>query len=92
VSVGDPGEDALDVARARAEGEITSARQARDLGAALDAVQPLARAWINFFTDVLVNADDPAVRARRYALVSATAEALGRVADFTKVTDQGGQR
>ena len=45
-----------------------------------------------FFTDVLVNADDPGVRARRYALVRDAAELLGRVADFERVTEGGGSR
>jgi hypothetical protein len=32
------------------------------------------------------------VRARRYALVEASARAFRQVADFTKITDQGGTR
>ncbi len=36
-----------------------------------------------FFSDVLVNADDPVDRARRYALVREAADVLGRIADFT---------
>jgi len=45
-----------------------------------------------FFVDVLVNAEDPSVRARRYALVGEAARTLLRVADFPKVTEQGGDR
>ena len=92
VSAGEPGEDALDAARTSAGVAVAAARHERDLAAALAAAQPLAAAVDRFFTDVLVNADDPAVRARRYALVRATAEVFGGVADFTKVTDQRGQR
>jgi glycyl-tRNA synthetase beta chain len=82
----------LDAARTSAGVAVAAARHERDLAAALAAAQPLAAAVDRFFTDVLVNADDPAVRARRYALVRATAEVFGGVADFTKVTDQRGQR
>ncbi len=92
VSAGDPGEDALAAARREAAAGIGAARTRRDLAAALAAARPLAAAVDRFFTDVLVNADDAAVRARRYALVRETAEVLGGIADFTKVTDQGGQR
>jgi len=92
VSAGDPGEDALADARARAAAGIAEARARRDLAAALAAARPLAEAVDRFFTDVLVNAEDPSVRARRYALVQETAEVLGGIADFTKVTDQGGHR
>jgi glycyl-tRNA synthetase beta chain len=89
---GDPGEDALAAAVAAAAPAIEDARARRDLPAALAAAEPLARAVDAFFTDVLVNAEDPAVRARRYALVRDAARTLLRVADFPKVTDGGGQR
>jgi len=92
VSVGDPGEDALAVARQAAADGIDDARAGRDLAAAIAAARPLAAAVDRFFTDVLVNADDPGVRARRYGLVRETAAVFGGIADFTKVTDQGGQR
>ena len=42
-----------------------------------------------FFTDVLVNADDPAMRARRYALVREAADLLAGVADFERIADGG---
>ena len=54
--------------------------------------QPLAEAVDRFFVDVLVNAEDPGVRARRYALVRDAAGVLSRVADFERVTDVGGAR
>ncbi|MFN8109891.1 MAG: glycine--tRNA ligase subunit beta [Thermoleophilia bacterium] len=91
-SVGDAGEDALAAALAAARAGIEEGRAAGSFTAALDAARPLADAVDRFFTDVLVNADDPAVRARRYALVNEAAAVLLRVADFTKVTDQGGER
>ena len=88
----DPGEEALTGAVAAALPEIDAARERRDFGAALAAAGPLAEAVDRFFTDVLVNADDPGVRARRYELVREAAGALARVADFERVTDGGGAR
>jgi glycyl-tRNA synthetase beta chain len=88
----DPGEAALRDAVERARPRIEAAREAGDLGAALDAAAGLAPAVDRFFEDVLVNADDPGVRARRYALVREAAAVLARVADFERVTDTGGAR
>jgi glycyl-tRNA synthetase beta chain len=90
-SAGDAGEDALAEALAASRPRIDAAREARDFDAALDAGAALAPAVDTFFTDVLVNAEDPADRARRYALVRETADVLGRIADFTAIT-QGGTR
>lgn len=91
-SIGDAGEDALDDARRAAAAGIRDARARRDPAGALAAARPLASAVDRFFNDVLVNAEDAAVRARRYALVRETAEVLAGIADFSKVTDHGGQR
>jgi glycyl-tRNA synthetase beta chain len=88
---GDPGEQALADALAIAEPAIEAARINRDFDAALAAGVDLAPAVDTFFNDVLVNAEDPAVRSRRYALIRETARVLGRIADFTAVT-QGGAR
>ncbi len=88
----DPGEGALREAIHRARGPIEAARAARDLRAALDAAEPLALAVDRFFVDVLVNADDAGVRARRYGLVREAAEVLRGIADFDRITDGGGAR
>jgi glycyl-tRNA synthetase beta chain len=88
----DPGEAALREAVEAARPRIEAARDARDPAAALDAAAGLAPAVDRFFTEVLVNADDPGVRARRYALVRDAAGVLGRVADFERVTEGGGSR
>ncbi|MGD9573268.1 MAG: glycine--tRNA ligase subunit beta [Thermoleophilia bacterium] len=86
---GDPGEEALRAAVAEALPGIDAARAAGDLAAALPPAAGLAAAVDRFFTDVLVNAEDPAVRARRYGLVRLAAGALFRVADFERITEGG---
>ena len=88
---GDAGEQALADAVAAARPAIQAARTSGDFAAALAAGAAVAPAVDTFFTDVLVNAEDHADRARRYALVRETAETLGRIADFSVVT-QGGTR
>ena len=86
----DPGEDALHAAVEAARPGIEAARAARDFPAALEAAAGLGPAVDRFFTDVLVNADDPAMRARRYALVREAADLLAGVADFERIADGGG--
>ena len=88
----DPGEAALRTAVEAASARIATAQERGDFAAALAAAEPLAEAVDRFFVDVLVNADDPGVRARRYALVRDAAGVLSRVADFERVTDVGGAR
>lgn len=89
-SAGDAGEDALDEAVVVAETAIEGARSERDVAGALAAAEALAEPIDRFFDDVLVNADDPAVRARRYALVAKAAGVLRRACDFTRITEGGG--
>ncbi len=88
----DPGEAALRDAIAAARPGIDAALDGRDLPAALRSAGPLAEAVDRFFTDVLVNAEDPGVRARRYGLVREAAALLTRIADFERVTEGGGAR
>ncbi len=88
---GDAGEQALADAVAQVRPMIDGARAAGDFAAALAAGAALAPAVDTFFVDVMVNAEDLLDRARRHALVRETAAVLGRIADFTVVT-QGGTR
>ena len=88
---GDAGEQALADAVSQARPTIDAARAGGDFRAALAAGAALAPAVDTFFVDVMVNAEDPLDRSRRHALVRETAAVLGRIADFTVVT-QGGTR
>ncbi len=85
VSAGDSHEDALAEAIDSAVPAIADARTRRDPAAALDAAGALAGFVDGFLVDVMVNSDDAAERGRRQALVRRAADALGNVADFTKV-------
>lgn len=89
--VGDVDEQAFADVIAAARPGVAAARAAGDFDAALAAAAPLGPAVATFFDAVLVNADDPAVRVRRYALIRDAAATLMQVADFTAMT-QGGTR
>jgi glycyl-tRNA synthetase beta chain len=90
-SAGDPDEDALAMALDAAESDIASARAAGDPAAAIAAAEALGGPVDTFFEAVMVNADDPAVRDRRHALVRRAGEAYGQVADFEVLVLKGGE-
>jgi glycyl-tRNA synthetase beta chain len=54
-------------------------------GAALNALAQLRAAVDRFFDDVMVNADDPKVRANRLALLAELAAAMNAVADISRL-------
>jgi glycyl-tRNA synthetase beta chain len=57
----------------------------RDFTAALKALATAKPAVDRFFDDVLVMADDPAIRANRLALLRGIAQTMNRVADISKL-------
>ncbi len=71
---------------------IAAARVAGSLPEALAAADPLATAVDVFLTEVLVNAEDPEARARRFRLVREAAATLSRIADFAQVSERAGER
>ncbi|MDX6647903.1 MAG: glycyl-tRNA synthetase beta chain [Miltoncostaeaceae bacterium] len=86
----DPGERALAEALDAAQAPLASAREARDFAAALRTAAGVAPAVDRFFADVLVNVDDPGVRARRLGLVLRAADLLTGAADFSRIRQPGG--
>ena len=81
----EPGEIALH----RALGEVTPLAQARfdagDYAASLRALAALRRPVDAFFDTVMVNAEEPALRANRLALLAGLHDAMNRVADLSKL-------
>src|SRR5207247_3272459 len=57
----------------------------RDYTGALMALATAKPAVDRFFDDVLVMADDPAIRANRLALLRGVAQTMNRVADISKL-------
>ncbi len=69
----------------RVEAEASASRARRDYPAILRAVASLGPAVDRFFEEVLVMAEDPALRANRLALVRRVGDLFGDVADFRKI-------
>jgi glycyl-tRNA synthetase beta chain len=83
---GDPPEvDALVAALGRAAPEATSALQREDFAGAMRALSKLRGPVDAFFEKVTVNADKADVRENRLRILSQIRDALGRVADFSKI-------
>ena len=72
---------ALDAAGPKA----AAALEAEDFTGAMEALSLLRAPIDAFFEDVIVNAEDAGVRARRLALLERFRSAVGQVADFSKV-------
>jgi len=76
-------EKALGSAVAAAEGEVAPLARARDYRSALARLAALRAPVDAFFEEVLVNADDAAVRANRYALLAKLRGLFLGVADIS---------
>ena len=79
-------EKALHAAVETAASEAREAVAREDFHAAMTALSQLRQPVDRFFDDVLVNDDDPAIRANRLALLAAIRAATGTVADFSKIS------
>ncbi|MEX3628690.1 MAG: glycine--tRNA ligase subunit beta [Burkholderia sp.] len=64
---------------------VQSQLAARDYTGALSALAALRAPVDTFFNDVMVNAEDPALRANRLALLSALHQQMNCVADISKL-------
>jgi glycyl-tRNA synthetase beta chain len=82
----EPAEKALYAAVNQAEKEAGEAIGRQDFSAAMRALSVLRGPVDAFFDQVLVNAEDDAVRANRLALLARIREATGQVADFSRIS------
>ncbi len=78
-------EKALYTAVAQASSDASKAIAGEDFRSAMEALSTLRRPVDQFFADVLVNDEDPAIRANRLALLGQIRAATGMVADFSKI-------
>ena len=69
---------------------MMSAMMSGDYHQALDALVRLKPAIDAFFTAVMVNADDPAVRSNRLSLLQEVDDFFNSFADFSQIVVQGG--
>ncbi len=70
--------------------KMKSAMTRGDYGQALDALVRLKPAIDAFFTAVMVNADDPAIRSNRLSLLKHVDDLFMSFADFSQIVVQGG--
>jgi glycyl-tRNA synthetase beta chain len=80
-----PAEKALHGAIVNAAQGAAEAVAREDFSAAMEALSKLRGPVDTFFNDVLVNDENPAIRANRLALLGAIRSATGTVADFSKI-------
>lgn len=78
-------EKALYAAVETASRDAAAAVAREDFRSAMEALSTLRAPVDQFFNDVLVNDEDPAIRANRLALLAAIRAATGTVADFSKI-------
>jgi glycyl-tRNA synthetase beta chain len=81
----EPAEKALSAALEKALPAARAAVEKEDFAAAMAALADLRAPVDAFFEQVLVNADDAALRRNRLLLLSRLREALSQVADFSKI-------
>ncbi|KAA0694062.1 glycine--tRNA ligase subunit beta [Halopseudomonas laoshanensis] len=83
VQLQEPAEQALATAIVEAEHAVTPLAAQREYSAALERLASLREPVDAFFDQVLVNAEDPAVRANRYALLARLRGLFLGVADIS---------
>jgi glycyl-tRNA synthetase beta chain len=86
----DPTESAMYQAIAEEREKMLSAMTRGDYGQALDALVRLKPAIDAFFTAVMVNAEDPAIRSNRLSLLQEVDDFFNSFADFSQIVVQGG--
>ena len=81
----DGAERALHEELVRVDGEVAELRRARDYAGVLRAVASLKPVVDRFFDEVLVMAEDQAVRANRLGIMKRVSDLFADVADFRKI-------
>ena len=80
-----PAEGELYAAVSTATSEAAEAVAREDFRSAMEALSTLRAPIDRFFADVLVNDENPAIRANRLALLGRIRAATGTVADFSRI-------
>jgi glycyl-tRNA synthetase beta chain len=86
----DPAEKALWQYFLRIQPEVEAARKKHDYGAALRALASMRRVVDEFFTEVMVMAEDPALRKNRIALLYAVSQLFRSIADISRFVIERG--
>ncbi len=81
----EPAELALNTALSKVKPEADKLFEGGDYTASLKALAALKAPVDDFFDNVMVNADDPALKANRLGLLAILHQAMNRVADLSKL-------
>lgn len=81
----EPAEIALNAALSKVKPEADKLFENGDYTASLKALAALKSPVDDFFDNVMVNADDPALKANRLGLLATLHQAMNRVADLSKL-------
>jgi glycyl-tRNA synthetase beta chain len=81
----EPAEVEVSEALERVDPQIAAALDSGDFGAAVEAAAELGPLLDTFFDDVLVMADDQAVRANRLRLLLSVRDTLGRLGELSQI-------
>lgn len=81
----EPAEIALNAALSKVKPEADKLFENGDYTASLKALAALKAPVDDFFDNVMVNADDPALKANRLGLLATLHQAMNRVADLSKL-------
>ena len=81
----EPAEIALNNALSKVKPEADTLFESGDYTASLKALAALKAPVDDFFDNVMVNADDPALKANRLGLLATLHQAMNRVADLSKL-------
>jgi glycyl-tRNA synthetase beta chain len=81
----EPAEIALNAALSKVKPEADTLFENSDYAASLKALAALKAPVDDFFDNVMVNAEDPALKANRLGLLATLHQAMNRVADLSKL-------
>jgi len=81
----EPAEIALNTALSKVKPEADTLFESGDYTASLKALAALKAPVDDFFDNVMVNAEDPALKANRLGLLATLHQAMNRVADLSKL-------
>jgi glycyl-tRNA synthetase beta chain len=86
----DPAELALWQRYLSVRPDVEAARRSHDYGAALRSLASMRGAVDTFFKEVMVMAEDPAVRANRLSLLSCVSQLFRSIADISRIVLEKG--
>jgi glycyl-tRNA synthetase beta chain len=86
----EPAELALWQSYLKVQPEVAAAQKNHDYGAALRALASMRFVVDEFFEEIMVMAEDPAIRGNRIALLKRISQLFSSIADISKIVIEKG--